>query len=75
MNYPQKKVPIGVAAEMLGMSPTWVRQMADSGELPCERPGRHRRFRIADITAFIHRRRGKGSRAKILTVSDDPLLD
>lgn len=37
------------AAEILGVSDTYVRRLADSGELPNEMRGTHRRFRLDDL--------------------------
>ena len=40
------------AADMLGISrPTLIR-LLDSGRIPFERPGAHRRLRVDDVTAF-----------------------
>jgi excisionase family DNA binding protein len=42
------------ASEMLGIHPTTLRRWADSGSIPCLRtPGGHRRFRIADLVAWM----------------------
>ena len=47
----------GEAAEMLGVSrPTLVR-LLESGEIPFEKPGRHRRIRLDDILAYQERAR------------------
>ncbi|MGB2950419.1 helix-turn-helix domain-containing protein [Rhodococcus sp. BGS-1C] len=37
------------AAEVLGVSDTYVRKLADSGRLPIEMRGSHRRFRLEDL--------------------------
>lgn len=37
------------AAEILGVSDTYVRRLADSGDLPTEMRGTHRRFRLEDL--------------------------
>nr|WP_308071103.1 helix-turn-helix domain-containing protein [Rhodococcus sp. I2R] len=37
------------AAEVLGVSDTYVRKPADSGRLPIEMRGSHRRFRLEDL--------------------------
>ncbi|MDR3360774.1 MAG: excisionase family DNA-binding protein [Bifidobacteriaceae bacterium] len=50
------------AAEMLGVSrPTFVR-LLDDGEIPYDRPRRHRLVRLDDVLAFKERRRA-GRRA------------
>ncbi|MFD4367757.1 helix-turn-helix domain-containing protein [Rhodococcus sp. NPDC058521] len=40
------------AAEILGVSDTYVRRLADAGTLPTEMRGTHRRFRLSDVTAY-----------------------
>lgn len=40
------------AAEVLGVSDTYVRRLADAKELPIELRGTHRRFRLADVMAY-----------------------
>ncbi|MFC9357814.1 helix-turn-helix domain-containing protein [Rhodococcus sp. NPDC057014] len=40
------------AAEILGVSDTYVRRLADSGALPIEMRGTHRRFRLSDVMAY-----------------------
>ncbi|MFI8568921.1 helix-turn-helix domain-containing protein [Rhodococcus sp. NPDC078407] len=37
------------AAAVLGVSDTYVRRLADSGDLPTEMRGTHRRFRLEDV--------------------------
>lgn len=42
------------ASNLLGIHPTTLRRWADSGSIPCLRtPGGHRRFRTADLTAWV----------------------
>ncbi len=43
------------AAEVLGVSDTYVRRLADAGELTIEMRGTHRRFRLEDL--IRHRER------------------
>lgn len=43
------------AAEILGVSDTYVRRLADSGQLTIEMRGTHRRFRLEDLVR--HRER------------------
>jgi len=40
------------AAEILGVSDTYVRKLADAGKLPIELRGTHRRFRVDDVMAY-----------------------
>lgn len=40
------------AAEILGVSGTYVRKLADAGKLPIELRGTHRRFRLDDVMAY-----------------------
>lgn len=40
--------------ELLGVHPTTLRRWVDAGEIPCFRtPGGHRRFRLAELTAWM----------------------
>jgi excisionase family DNA binding protein len=49
---------LGEAAEMLGVHPSTLRAWADHGEIPAHRtPGKHRRFRRADVEAWAAARR------------------
>lgn len=45
------------AAELLGVSDTYVRRLADAGELTIEMRGTHRRFVLADVVAYRSRLR------------------
>ena len=45
---------VGQAAEYLGVSPASLRNWSDQGRLPVYRtPGGQRRYRLADLDAFI----------------------
>src|SRR5690606_31670665 len=45
------------ASTLLGIHHTTLRAWADRGEIPAFRtPGGHRRFRLADLRAFLHDR-------------------
>lgn len=57
-------VAIGEAARILGVSVDKVRELADSGELQCERtPGGHRRFSSAALESLRKRLAGEGRRS------------
>jgi len=55
MSVVQKEwLSLSEASALLGVHPTTVRRWADSGDIPCLRtPGGHRRFRAADLTAWM----------------------
>ena len=68
---------LGQAAAFLGAAQSTVRKWADGGRLPAfYTPGGHRRFRRADLEAFLAGpRRGSGpssAGASVLVVDDDP---
>jgi excisionase family DNA binding protein len=49
---------LGEAAEILGIHPSTLRTWADHGEIPAHRtPGKHRRFKRADVEAWAVTRR------------------
>lgn len=66
------------AADILGISrPTLVR-MLESGEIPFEQPGRHRRVRMADVLAYrerVRRQRGAGLDRMVAAAEDAGLYD
>ncbi len=49
-------------AQLLGVGEATVKRWADAGEIDCFRtPGGHRKFRLRDVTAFVHKRRYQAS--------------
>jgi excisionase family DNA binding protein len=70
---------LGQAAAFLGAAQSTVRKWADAGRLPAfYTPGGHRRFRRADLEAFLAGPRGgsgpRSAGASVLVVDDDPGL-
>jgi excisionase family DNA binding protein len=66
----QTVVSTGEAAQLLGVSrPTLVR-LLESGEIPFDKPGRHRRVRLADLLAYQER-----SRRRRVAVLDQMVAD
>ena len=52
-----ERVPISLAARTLGISEQWLRQLADSGKIPCGRDAFGRRFFDSEvITRFVKER-------------------
>lgn len=51
------------AAELAGISHTYLRNMTDRGEIPVEYRGTHRRIRLADIMAWREKQKKKNSTA------------
>ena len=52
------------AAELAGISHTYLRNMTDRGEIPVEYRGTHRRIRLAAIMAWLERQRKKEAAAE-----------
>ncbi len=58
---------LGEASDLLGVHHSTLRAWADRGEIPVFRtPGGHRRFRLADIRAFLQARAGQSQSATAL---------
>jgi excisionase family DNA binding protein len=69
---------LGQAAKFLGVAQSTIRKWSDQGRLPAfYTPGGHRRYRRADLDAFLERS-GPGGKTKegplVLIVDDDPGL-
>lgn len=47
------------AAELAGISHTYLRNMTDRGEIPVEYRGSHRRIRSADIVAWLEQQKAR----------------
>ena len=52
------------AAELAGISHTYLRNMTDRGEIPVEYRGTHRRIRLADIMAWLEIQKKKTAAEK-----------
>jgi excisionase family DNA binding protein len=52
------------AAELAGISHTYLRNMTDRGEIPVEYRGTHRRIRLASIMAWLETQRKKKAAAE-----------
>jgi excisionase family DNA binding protein len=56
-SYEKDWLSLTEASKLLGIHPTTLRRWADLGSMPCFRtPGGHRRFRTADLTAWVRGR-------------------
>jgi len=51
------------AAELAGISHTYLRNMTDRGEIPVQYRGTHRRIRLADIMAWLETQKKSGDAA------------
>ncbi|CAN5298675.1 hypothetical protein BH09ACT6_BH09ACT6_27360 [soil metagenome] len=53
------------AAELIGISATYLLRLANEGVIPVEYRGTHRRFRLADATAYLEKSRlAKSARSR-----------
>src|SRR5216110_508860 len=72
---PTEWMTLGQAAKYLGVAQSTIRKWSDVGRVPAfYTPGGHRRFRRADLDAFLERS-GPGKPARgplVLVVDDDP---
>lgn len=55
----RSEVTTGQAAQMLGISRTYVCTLVDEGVLPCRYVGTHRRIKTSDVLAYGGRRRAE----------------
>jgi excisionase family DNA binding protein len=65
-------------ATLLGVGEATVKRWADAGEIDCFRtPGGHRKFRLRDVTSFVHRRQfeAKGPLPSATAQGSDALGD
>ncbi|MGD0713870.1 MAG: response regulator [Gaiellaceae bacterium] len=65
---------LGQAARFLGVAQSTIRKWSDGGRVPAfYTPGGHRRYRRADLEAFLHRSgpRGRPERGPLVLVVDD----
>jgi DNA binding domain, excisionase family len=61
------------AAEMIGISHTYLLRLADAGKLPVQYRGTHRRFALADVVRYLESvatERARGSVAEESTAAD-----
>jgi excisionase family DNA binding protein len=69
---------LGQAAKYLGVAQSTIRKWSDNGRVPAfYTPGGHRRYRRADLDAFLNRSGPSASTAEapvVLIVDDDPRL-
>jgi excisionase family DNA binding protein len=61
------------AADLLGISRPTVVKLLESGEIPFEQPGRHRRVRLADVLAYRERASSKRRAAldRMVEIADE----
>lgn len=56
MEHAQKFIPLDALATTLGIPRTWLRSLADSGDIPCLRVGRRRLFDPAGVGQALSQR-------------------
>ena len=59
------------AAELAGISHTYLRNMTDRGEIPVEYRGTHRRIRLADIMAWLENQKRSKADTAVTGPDDD----
>ena len=63
------------AAELAGISHTYLRNMTDRGEIPVEYRGTHRRIRLADIMAWLEKQKKNNTADGAPDPGDDGAAD
>ncbi|MEN3343501.1 MAG: hypothetical protein V7635_77 [Arthrobacter sp.] len=63
------------AAELAGISHTYLRNMTDRGEIPVEYRGTHRRIRLADIMAWLETQKKNAAAPGAPARADDDATD
>jgi excisionase family DNA binding protein len=65
---------LGKASQLLGVHPTTLRAWVDAGLIHAFfTPGGHRRFQVADVNAFLNRRRGDTETLAMVAAPDQTL--
>lgn len=61
------------AADFLGMQRTFLVRLLDTGEIPFQKPGRHRRMRLKDLLDYRERRSEecRDSLARLVEIGED----
>lgn len=62
------------AADLLGISRMTVVRLLESGQIPFDRPGRHRRIRLTDLLEYRQRQRRRAEHALADMVADTERL-
>jgi excisionase family DNA binding protein len=63
------------AAELAGISHTYLRNMTDRGDIPVEYRGTHRRIRLADIMAWLETQKKNSTADRAAGVGHDGATD